>query len=518
MGFMVLMGLLGFAGNRSHAQPSRPAGSSGSTDELAEASAWTSEERDWVRKVLRSNRELARQRLTRSAAGVDVRMAEKAMRPVWTLEAAAEAAPDAKGPATLNLGNSNVTLGPGQDRYASQASLGLSQALPTGGEIGARLEGGARRPEGGSWQDTQAVEVDIRQPLLRGLGSQSEPQAALTMARNEEALAEAELRAQLLATIFQARNGYWNLMLQARQMRSLRADSAYWEQSLRAAEARHRLGDLAEDEYLRYRIQALDARQNLLEGRLAYRSKTAELLLLLGDGDSAGRPGIGGTGIGGPESGDSVLSGLGLHFNDSLESEPPLPATVEEKALSSSHPTWLRLAHLRQRMELQVKRARDAEKPRLDVQASWRKPRGGRSDARLGASFAWTLPALSANRDLQNALLQAEAQKLDSAQTLALLRMTLARLADTFATQRERFRMAVEKSGLEAKRSRIAERRHALGDIDFTELQLSARDRLQAEQDVTSAYVALRLLNAEMEEWNGRALAGSGVALEGVRP
>jgi hypothetical protein len=35
---------------------------------------------------------------------------------------------------------------------------------------------------------------------------------------------------------------------------------------------------------------------------------------------------------------------------------------------------------------------------------------------------------------------------------------------------------------------------------------------------VTSAYVALRLLNAEMEKWNGRALAGSGVILEGVRP
>jgi deferrochelatase/peroxidase EfeB len=57
-----------------------------------------------------------------------------------------------------------------------------------------------------------------------------------------------------------------------------------------------------------------------------------------------------------------------------------------------------------------------------------------------------------------------------------------------------------------------------LGDIDFTELQLSVRDRLQAGQDATSAYVALRLLHAEMEEWNGSALAGSGVILEGVQP
>jgi outer membrane protein TolC len=430
---------------------------------------------------------------------------------MWSLEASAEAAPHAKGPATLNVGNAQINLGPGQDRYASQASLGLKQALPAGGEIGARVEGGARRPEGGSWQDTQAVALDIRQPLWRGFGSGSEAQSALAMARNEDALAEAELRAQLSAAIFQARDEYWNMLLQARQMQSLLADSAYWEQSLRTAEARHRLGDLAEDEYLRYRIQALGARQNLLEGRLAYRRKVAESILLLGDSPGPSETGVGAVG-------DSVLSGLGLHFLDSLESEPPPQPPMEEKILKSRHPTWLRLAHLQRRFELQARRAREAEKPQLDLQASWRKPLGGRSDARLGASFAWTLPALSANRDLQKALLQAEAQKLDSIQTLALLRTTLARLADAYATQRERFRMAREKAGLETKRSRIAERRHALGDIDFTELQLSARDRLQAEQDVTSAYVALRLLNAEMEKWNGRALAGSGVILEGVRP
>jgi outer membrane protein TolC len=506
--FGVFAGWLVFAVDRPLAQTSNPASSAGDS---SQASAWPAEERDWVRKVLRSNRDLARQRLTRRAAGVDVRMAEKAMQPMWTLEAAAEAAPDAKGPATLSVGNAKVDLGPGQDRYASQASLGLSQTLPTGGEVGARLEGGVRRPVGGDWRDTQAVALDIRQPVMRGFGSGSEAQAALAAARNEAALAEADLRARLSATIFQARSEYWNLMLQARQIKSLLADSAYWEQSLRTAEARHKLGDLPEDEYLRYRIQALDARQNLLEGRLAYRRKAAESALLLGD--SPGRPDTGAA-----EPGDAVLSGLGLRFTDTSESEPPPPAPIVETDLRARHPTWLRLAHLRQRIELQTQRARDAAKPQLDLTAGWRKPLGGRSDTRVGASFAWTLPALSAGRDLQKALLQAEAQKLDSTQTLALLRTTLARLADAYATQRERFRMAGEKAGLETKRSRIAERRYALGDIDFTELQLSVRDRLQAGQDATSAYVALRLLHAEMEEWNGSALAGSGVILEGVQP
>lgn len=523
---------LAFAGDKVLAQTSHPAGLP--IDSPA-VSAWPSEEREWVRRVLLGNRDLARQRLMRSAAGVDARTAARAMRPVWTLEGSAETAPDAKGPSTLNLGNNSVTLGPGQDRHAAEASLGVRQALPTGGEIGARAEGGMHRPEGGAWQDTQAVALDLRQPLLRGFGSQSEARAAIAAAANEEALAEAELRAELLAISFQARTEYWNTLLQARQLRSLLADSAYWEQSLRAAEARHRLGDLAEDEYLRYRIQALGARQSLLEGRQAYRRKLADLALLAGS--PADQPGPGRTsGPAGPSSPsspvdtsklpdaaaetvrDSVPAGLGLRFADSSDSEPPGPVPIGEKEMRAGHPTWLRLAHLRRRYELQAQRARDAETPRLDAWASWRKPVGGSSDTRLGATFAWTLPALSASRDFQKALLQAEAQKLDSTQTLALLRTTLANLADAYATERERFRMAKERLDLEAKRGRIADRRHALGDIDFTELQLAARDRLQAEQDVASAYVALRLLNAEIENWNGRALAGCGAVLEGVRP
>ncbi|MBW8889898.1 MAG: TolC family protein [Fibrobacteres bacterium] len=473
--------------------------------------AWPQEERAWVRLVLQSNRDLARQRLSRQAAGLERRTAEKAMRPVWTLDASAETAPNAAGPVTFSLGNTDVTLAPGQDRYASQASVGLKQALPTGGQIGAEAGGGLHRPEGGAWSDTQTVSLSLRQPLLRGFGAQSEARAAIAAAKNEEALAEAELRAQLLSIIHEARSGYWNLLLQARQMQALLADSAYWEQSLRTAEAKHRLGDMVEDEYLRYRIQALGARQALLEARQTYRQKRAELLLLLGESPlrTGGRETAGG---------DSVLTALGLHFSDSLESDPPSPPVMDEEAMSLHHPTWLRLAHLRQRFDLQAQRARDAEKPQLDLLASWRKPLGGRSDARLGASFTWTLPTLSASRDLQEALLQAEAQKLDSSQTLAVLRTTLARLTDAYATQRERYQLAKEKSLLEGKRSRIAERRHALGDLDFTELQLSARDRLQAEQDVTIAYIALRLLNAEMEEWNGGALAASGVTLEGVDP
>lgn len=519
IGLCLISGWLGLGGGKAQAQTvpgeSQPQERSPEFRDSANIPAWPREERAWVHLMLQSNPELKRQRLVRQISSLEKRTAEKALRPMWTLDASAETVPNATGPAILSVGNTDMTLGSGQDRYASQASVGLKQALPTGGQIGAQVEAGMHRPEGSAWRDTQAVSLSLRQPLWRGFGAQSEARAAIAATKNEEALAEAELRARLLSAIHEARVGYWSLLLQAKQMQALLADSAYWEQSLRTAEAKHRLGDLVEDEYLRYRIQALGARQALLEGRQSYRQKRGELLLLLGESPHR-------MNVDEMAENDPALSALGLHFSDSLDLEPPSPVLIDEKTMTLNHPTWLRLAHLRQRLDLQAQRARDAEKPQLDLQASWRKPIGGRSDARsdtrLGASFSWTLPTLAASRDLQKAILQAEAQKLDSVQTLAALRTTLARLADAYGTQRERYRLAQEKVLLERKRGRIAERRHALGDLDFTELQLSARDRLQAEQDVTTAYVALRILIADMEEWNGSALAGSGVILEGVSP
>jgi outer membrane protein TolC len=465
------------------------------------------EEARFVREVLAGNHDAAQQRLSRSMSQVDLDAARRAQRPLWTLAAEAEYRPNADGPRTVVTGAGGTTELPGEMQATGDASLGVTQALPTGAELSASIRGGELLPKGGNWQDTQTVGVSLRQPLLKGFGSASETRYALHQAQISDKIAVADLKARLLDIIGEARTRYWNAALRAHQLQVLKADSVYWVQFLRTAEARHRLGDLAEDEFLRFRIQALDARQNLLEGYKAYREALAEMALLLSPQGPVQ-----------PQAayavqGDSLARSLGLAF--AMEFDSATPLDTAEQGLDIEHPTLIRLARLRERSEANLAKAKDSRKPSLDIHASYSHPIGGDGDTRLGATFVWELPSVAAERDVRKALLQIEAQKLDSLQTRRALLGTLARLQAEKRIEIERLALARERADLERKRGRIAERRHEMGDLDFTELQLSARERLQAEQNLANAYVAFRLLGVEMERWNGSALRRSGVQVEG---
>lgn len=475
------------------------------------AQAGQSEEARFVREVLSGNPDIAQQKLSRNMAAEDLTAARRAQRPLWTLVAEGEFRPDADGPRTVATGTGGTVALPGETQALGEASLAVRQALPTGGEWNASVSGGESLARGGNWQDTQTVAVGVRQPVLKGFGAASESRYALTQAQISDRLAVADLKARLLDIIAEARTRYWTTALRSRQLQVLKADSIYWSQSLRTAEARHRLGDLAEDEFLRYRIQALDARQKLLEGYKAYREALAEMAKLLAPQGKA-QPQAAYT-----DNGDSLAQTLGLNFVMDVTHliQPDSGSPDFDLELDVEHPTLVRLARLRERSESAYFKAMDGRKPSLDLYANYSLPLGGEGRTRLGAAFVWELPSVSAERDLRKALLQIEAQKLDSLQTHRELLATLAKLQAERKIEYERFALAHERAELERKRGRIAERRHEMGDLDFTELQLSARDRLQAEQDLATAYAAVMLLSVEMERWSGRSLRMNGVQVEG---
>jgi outer membrane protein TolC len=473
--------------------------------------SWPGEEKNWVIQVLKANSDLARQFLSQQTTVADRQAARQSQLPIWFLTGEAVGYPQARAPLALGA----TTILPGQDRFNNQASVQVNQALPTGGTVTAEAGTEYRRPNGGAWQDTQAITLSLKQPLLKGFGANSETRYGFALAQVNESIAQATLRAKILDVVGDARTKYWNVLLKVSQLHAYEADSAYWEQSLRTADARHRLGDMAEDEYLRYRIQALGARQSLLEGRFNYRQSVAELMILVGNqGNVKAEMAYRNTE---KDRSDSLLKSLGLGFKDDFESLPLSPMNAQEHMLAH-HPTVIRLAQLKKRAEMEVSRAHNSQLPQLDIDASWRKPMGGKSDSRVAAQFTWTLPTITANRDMVKALIQVKTEKLDSAQTLLIMQTGLARLSDQVELQRQRLALAQEKLTLERSRSRIAERRHAMGDLDFTEMQLSASDRLQAEQDVAIAYVGLRLLIAEMESWSGIAMDAIGVEVGEIKP
>jgi|GEM_PF-4593778 len=477
------------------------------SDSLRTSSTWPREESDWVRKVLALNPDIASQKLSLQSTRVEGEFARRGRLPQWTFTGEAAAYPDARDPVVVG----GVPVLAGQKEWATEAGAGVKQVLPTGGEIEAGAVAGYQKSKQGVARDTQTVHLSARQPLWKGRGKYADPQMAVALSGIDESAAMADLRARILDIITQARTRYWNLLLKARQLQSLQADSAYWAQSMLSADAQYRLGDLSEEDFLRFRIQNLGARQSLLEGGQAFRQALEEALKLLGPdaeypADRAYHA-----------DAARILKNQGLALDDDYSRLPAEPKPGDN-AMAEHYPTVQKLARLLEKNELQRERAQNQRWPQLDLEATWNKPIEGRSDSRIAAVFSWTIPALSAGRDLRQLLLQAKIQRLDSSQAAMEVKAAMARLRDQYGIQKERFLLASEKVALERQRSLIAQRRHEMGDISFTELQLSARDRLQAEQDAATAYVALRILVAEIEAWNGESLAAADIGIEGEIP
>jgi outer membrane protein TolC len=503
---IVLLGALGF-GKNALAQPNAmPPQNASASETMAWSKSWTSEEMQWVHRVLLENKDIAQQRLKGQMATVARETAQGGLKPKWTLSADLNYYPQAKNSTATGLG-----LLPGQTLAEHDQSVQVSQILPTGGEAFVRAQNGNVLPKSGAWSDTQSVAVGLRQPLIKGFGANSSARYSLAQSKIDESLAATELKAKILDVIADARTQYWTVALALYQLQALQADSLYWHQALVTAEARKRLGDLAEDEYLGFRIDALSSRQGLLEGRRHLKQSIAKLFLLLHP-ESELQPEWDFS----PSSRtvDSLFQSLRMKWQFDLESIPePIPIGSED--LERMHPALLRMAQLQRKTELTLAKSRKDRLPDLGLALDWTKPMGGDASTRVGAYFTWEWPSLAANQSMRQALLQIESQKLDSLQTRREMQNNLARLHDQFQTQLTGFLLVREKVELERTRSRIAQRRYELGDLTFTDLELSARNRLKAEQEVASAYVALRLLVVEMERWNGVSLAQSGVRLEG---
>lgn len=478
----------------------------GGLGEVPVSQSWTGEEIRWVQQVLQGNHEVSQQRIQGQITTVSREAAQKYLKPQWKLDAGISAFPQARKP--FSVGTLNY---PGQTLLENEETLEVHQVLPTGGDAYALVKNGNTRPQGGAWQDTQTVGVGIKQPLLKGFGSNSNVQYSVSQSKIEESIARADLKARLLDIVAEARKQYWTVALKAYQLQALQADSMYWQQALKTAEVRRRLGDMAEDEFLGFKIDALSSRQSLLEGRRNLKQALADMVLLLNPENKL-QPEMAYTFS--TQFSDSIANALQLKWALNLDTLP-VYSDVSVAELEKNHPSLIRLAHLHERSELALAKSRKDRLPDLGISADWSHPIGGSGSTRLGAYLSWQLPSIEAEKSIRQTLLLMESQKLDSLQSRRELQNSLARLRDQYQTQKEGFLLVREKVALQRTRSIIAQRRYELGDLTFTDLELTARNRLQAEQDVASAYVTLRLLVVEMERWNGVSLVQSGIQLEG---
>jgi outer membrane protein TolC len=174
---------------------------------------------------------------------------------------------------------------------STEAGVALSQLLPTGGAVSLRATGAREKSESNLALLSPAyrtrVGVELRQPLLRGLGSDA-ARRDVGVARSDRRGAIATLRRAVIETVAAVEQSYWALVA-ARLGVQVRGEAVRLaEEQMVETEARVGTGSSPRTELAQPRAELERRRGELLASReaLARSENDLKLLILDGAGDA----------------------------------------------------------------------------------------------------------------------------------------------------------------------------------------------------------------------------------------
>lgn len=343
-------------------------------------------------------------------------------------------------------------------------------------------------PEGIEAVHTYASIARIAQPLLKGFGAGDGIAYAYRIAALDREISVVALKEQVLRVLSGAREAYWDLLLRTRQLAVMRADAEYWNSLNKSAQASKKLGMMAEDDYLRIRINALAAEQAILEAEFGIRKARLELMRFADLRDTA------------------ALSAM----PEDMAIPPALPGleTLLEEAQRNA-PVVRRLAAEERKARQLRDRSWNRRLPLLDLHGEWIRnwKSGGSRDYRIGVAASYSFPDLGGGHDYRAALIAGKSVAAEQSRAAADLRTTLELTSLEFGKETENRKLAEQRLELESLRNRIARKRFQIGELDVTELNLAQKDLLAAQQDFLLSTLKLMTMHIEVEKSTGRALA-----------
>ena len=160
------------------------------------------------------------------------------------------------------------------------ASVGLTQSLPSGTSVDAGVRGSIRsvRPSGSN--AALDAGVTVTQALLRG-GSRDANLARLQAARVGTAMSEYELRGVIEAVVADVEHTYWTLALADQRIGIYRESLRLAEQQLRETRDRVTVGTLAETELAAAQAEVASRREGLITAETTREVSRLRLLRLL---------------------------------------------------------------------------------------------------------------------------------------------------------------------------------------------------------------------------------------------
>jgi len=228
---------------------------------------------DAILTALENNRSLAVQRLNPAIRRTGEDVARAAFDP--DLTAGISQSQDKTEQKSAATGKTMVTR---TERTA--ASIGVSEFLPTGTNIGLNLTTQRNETEGAGDQSNSRIELAITQALLRGAGLNVNL-ATLRQARLDTEVSQYELRGVVETLVAQVEETYWDYSLAKAQMKIFTDSLKLAEAQLAETEERIKVGKLAPTELPAAQAEVALRHENVINGRSTLLTTRLNMLRLL---------------------------------------------------------------------------------------------------------------------------------------------------------------------------------------------------------------------------------------------
>jgi len=478
------------------------------TPQAAPASALTLEE--CVARALGKNFDVSAQQLTTTSASNDIQIAKAAYDPNLSLETSrsfTKGAPDTTTTTTTDPVTGIVTttansLSIKQEGQDSRVSV--SQKIVTGATVTATgvLDRGKRSPISSTYGLNPAytgnVGLIVRQPLLKGAGTGIN-RAAIERAKLGLSRSNYDLKSTVLTVVRNVEAAYYNLVF-AREQREVRRFSLEVAQKLlEENKARRSTGVATDLEVLQSEVGVANAQSALLLSTQTVSNSEDSLMQLIGRFEFDQAPGT-------------------VGFTD--ESVPVSSFDTSYKLARDNQPEYLSTTLSLEQLKLDLKTAKNARMPQLDVQGSvgqaskedsygaasrevWN-GKGYNWQLDLSVTMPWGFRAEGARyRQAQLALNRGQVLLQQIEQNILVQVRAAVRAVET---NEENVRISALSQELSQKQFEQEKARYEAGLSTFRFVQQSQADLDTARVNALQAKVALRIALADLAKLEGSSL------------
>lgn len=397
-------------------------------------------------------------------------------------------------------GTSFTSSGASSGRNDLSAGADVSQDIPGGATVRSGVSAGATIDRDNTYDN--AFELSLTQPLLKNAWRHDPNRYRVRMAGHDHTISRLQYKKDVLARISDIRSLYWHLYKKSSLVREYEKDAAIARQQQQAARARFGVGDATALDTLSATLSYLNAVSAVRSARNEATSARRDLAYAL---DMA------------PDSvAVDTARAIGL---DSL----PHPDAFIARARTFD-PQLSIFETMKTRLQQELAHTRNSLLPSVDVEASYRMSRSGRTvlvpdsvvghNAAISLIFTYAIPRKETR--IEQARTRLSLQENDTRRQARIrdLEKRIHALHDAWEYERQSLRISEKKVDLARKKREATLIAYEHGTASRLELLQARKEYVQAVVAHVNQKIAMKQVEISVDELTGRVTDRFGVRLE----